>query len=251
MQPHTSYTIWTSQRTGSSLLCKALEATGIAGKPNEWLHDAETFDLFKTYKVDTPKALQHKLWEVGTSANGVFGLKVSMYEPHNTKILEQFQRFPGCSRQPKHRAEIWACAFPNSKHIFMTRRNKVRLAVSWWKAIKSEEWHRRAGAGPNVPNVKNDYLFEAIDHLLVEACMREAAIQEFFTEGGIVPLTIFYEDFTADYDGTVEGVLDFLGLKSENPQTATPFYDKLADEVSEAWVQRFRSERQQGWASRW
>gem|GEM_PF-4288901 len=29
MKPRSSYTIWFSQRTGSTLLCKALESTGI------------------------------------------------------------------------------------------------------------------------------------------------------------------------------------------------------------------------------
>ena len=60
--------------------------------------------------------------------------------------------------------------------------------------------------------MQDAYRFDAIAHLLLEACLREAAIQEFFTEGGIVPLTIVYEDFIADYAGTVQRVLDFLGV---------------------------------------
>ena len=68
------------------------------------------------------------------------------------------------------------------------------------------------------------------------------------TEGGIVPLTIVYEDFIADYAGTVQRVLDFLGVSPPEPfKIAPPLYDKLADEVSETWVQRFRRECQQGW----
>jgi LPS sulfotransferase NodH len=83
---------------------------------------------------------------------------------------------------------------------------------------------------------------------VLETSLREAAIQEFFTEGGIVPLTIVYEDFIADYAGTVQRVLDFLAIHSpERVKIAPPRYEKLADEVSEAWVQRFRRECQQGW----
>jgi LPS sulfotransferase NodH len=37
MQRRISYTIWFSQRTGSTLLSKALETTGIAGQLGEWL----------------------------------------------------------------------------------------------------------------------------------------------------------------------------------------------------------------------
>ena len=45
MKPKQSYIIWFSQRTGSSILCKALEDTGIAGRPSEWLHEHETNNL--------------------------------------------------------------------------------------------------------------------------------------------------------------------------------------------------------------
>ena len=78
MKPQISYTIWFSQRTGSTLLCKALEATGIAGKPNEWFN---TSDLFDHYKVPNHAELQTYLWNVGSASNGVFGIKHSFHEP--------------------------------------------------------------------------------------------------------------------------------------------------------------------------
>jgi trehalose 2-sulfotransferase len=37
MIPTQSYTIWFSQRTGSTLLNRALSSTGVAGDPGEWL----------------------------------------------------------------------------------------------------------------------------------------------------------------------------------------------------------------------
>ena len=50
------------------------------------------------------------------------------------------------------------------------------------------------------------------------------------------------------YAGTVQRVLDFLGVCPPKPfKIAPPGYEKLADEVSETWVQRFRHECQQGW----
>ena len=80
--------------------------------------------------------------------------------------------------------------------------------------------------------------------------MREAGIQEFFSEGGIVPLTLVYEDFIQEYEETVKSVLDYLGLDSTSVTVAEPYYARLANDVSEDWVQRFREERQQGWEYR-
>lgn len=130
MKPTLSYTIWFTQRTGSTLLCKALEETHIAGIPNEWL-----YTWLGDQRVRSYTELQMRLWESGSTANGVFGLKHSFHESHFTTLIETFRQFPGCPAHEKNRVRIWENALPNHKHIFMTRRNKVRLAVSWWKAV--------------------------------------------------------------------------------------------------------------------
>jgi trehalose 2-sulfotransferase len=243
-----SYTIWFSQRTGSTLLCKALESTGIAGRPAEVLS--------QEYLSSTPPAeAQQHLWQISSTPNGVCGYKHSFYEPYMGQMIDLLRRFPG--EQPPGpdapRAAVWEHAFPNHRHIIMTRRNKVRLAVSWWKAIQSEEWHRAStaqGAPAQRPDLADAYHFDAINQLLAESSLREAGIQEFFSEAGIVPLTVVYEDFILDYENTVRGILRFLGLDDSGVTVAPPYFSRLADDVSEAWAQRFRQERQRDWTNR-
>lgn len=248
MKPSLSYTIWFSQRTGSSLLCKALESTGVAGKPAEWLHHVTTgAELYTHYGVNRPSELQTKLWELGSTSNRIFGLKQGFFEPYFSSLLETFRQFPGCDGRPCNRGEIWENAFPNSKHIFMTRRNKVRLAVSWWKAIQTQEWYREHGSKPADKDVRDRYSSDAINTLYIGSVMREAGTQEFFTEANIVPLTVVYEDFIQRYKTTVLEILAYLGIPCEGVTIASPYYDQLADDVSEEWAQRFRKERQAGW----
>ncbi len=177
--PVLSYTIWFSQRTGSTLLCKGLESTGVAGKPNEWLHEHESYNLYKKYGVVNPILLQQELWKKGLTENGVFGLKLSACEPHNGEMLKTFKQFPGCKKE-FNRPQIWENAFPNHKYIWMTRRNKIRLAVSWWKAIKTNEWHRKHGTNPSEKDVRDEYLYDALNHLFNEAALREVFTQKFF-----------------------------------------------------------------------
>lgn len=250
MKPQLSYTIWFTQRTGSTLLCKALEATGMAGRPNEWLNRPGEAGLVAYYGVSDPAALQGHLWEIGSTPNGVFGLKFGLYQPYFSQVIDTFRQFPGCPQVETPRAAIWEHAFPNHRHIFMTRRNKVRLAVSWWKAIVSQEWHRKTGEAPKPADLAGEYRFEAIHHLFDECAMREAGTQEFFSEAGIIPLTIVYEDFIWDYEGTVRTVLDFLGLDSTGVDICPPYYARLADKVSEEWAQRFRDELQVDWPNK-
>lgn len=132
----------------------------------------------------------------------------------------------------------------------MTRRNKVRLAVSWWKAIRTEEWHRLSGASPRAVDLRDAYSFAAIHQLFRECAMREAGIQEFFTEGNIVPLTIVYEDFIQQYERTVRSVLDFLELDPASIEIPPPPLARTADTTSEEWIQRFREELQRDWPNR-
>jgi trehalose 2-sulfotransferase len=245
MRPKLSYTIWFTQRTGSTLLCKALEKTQIAGIPHEWL-----YTWLDGQSVDEPAELQMRLWKNGSTSNGVFGLKHSFHEPHFTELIKTFRQFPDCPAEENNRVKIWEYAFPNHKHIFMTRRNKVRLAVSWWKAIKTEEWHLLSGEQPGSFDLTNAYSFESIDHLYCECSMREAGIQEFFSEEHITPLTLVYEDFIEEYEQTIRNVLKFLGLHASSTDIPAPHFSPTADDVSEKWVQRFREERQKDWKNR-
>ncbi|AKG34826.1 Stf0 family sulfotransferase [Paenibacillus durus] len=239
-QPKLSYIIWFSQRTGSTLLNHALASTGVAGDPREWLH----------FQHNNPATFKREdleqIWKSGTTPNGVFGLKTGFEQRWIDAFRTMFE-LP----QNATMAEVWSAAFPNcSKHIYMTRRNKVRLAVSWWRAIVTGEWHRNFGQQPQEHDISDKYNFDAIQYLLLQSTMCEAAIEDFFSESGIVPLTIVYEDFIQDYEGTVKRVLEFLDVQAENINVAPPALDKLADDAAEQWVQRFREESQRGWENR-
>jgi len=248
MQPNLSYTIWFTQRTGSTLLCKALESTGIAGVPREWFNCPP--DLISTFHKADHTKLQEYLYKLGTTENGVLAINHSYHEPHFSQLIETLRKLPACPPETVKRTDVWEQVFPNHRHIFMTRRNKVRLAVSWWRAIQSEEWHLPNDEKRKPVDLSNGYSYDAINHLYNECSMREAGIQEFFTEGGIIPLNIFYEDFIQNYEGTIRTILDYLELDSRSISIAPPTLTKLADAVSEEWTQRFREERQNGWTNR-
>lgn len=103
---------------------------------------------------------------------------------------------------------------------------------------------------PKPVDLSKAYSYDAINHLYTECAMREAGIQEFFTEGDIAPLTIVYEDFVQEYEKTIRTILDYLELDSRSATIAPPAMAKTSDAVSEEWVQRFREERQNGWTNR-
>ncbi|MBD3919365.1 hypothetical protein H8B09_11420 [Paenibacillus sp. PR3] len=242
IKPSQSYTIWFSQRTGSTLLNTALASTGVAGNPAEWLN----------YQWNDPSSFKlenlENIWQQGTTPNGLFGIKIG----YEQRWIDVFRELFDLTHEASS-AEVWSTAFPNcNKHIYMTRRNKVRLAVSWLRAIRSDEWHRIAGAPPKECDLADKYDYDAIHHLIQESVMFEAALEDFFTQNGISPMTVVYEDFILDYEGTVLKVLEYLGVSTESVKIAAPAFDKIADEHAEQWVQRYREDCQKGWPNvRW
>ena len=250
MEPKLCYTIWFSQRNGSSLLCEGLKSTGLAGKPEEYFHLPENVNLLSHYGVDTYEAFQQKLWKAGTTSNGVFGVKVNAPRKENDPLIEELRKVPGLKNPAQANPfEVWQNLLPNTKHLFITRRNKIRQAVSWWKAIVSQTWHRPQGdvRKYNPSDIKDRYDFAAIRHLLFETTLREARIQDMLNLAGATSYTIVYEDFVQSYEETIRSVVKFLGVGQDDFKIAPPFYQQLADDLSDEWTERFRKELQKDW----
>ena len=127
MPPHKSYRIWFSQRNGSTLLCKGLEQTGICGIPGEYFNLMDASSLCDKYNVDTYGQLKETIWKLGTSSNGVFGIKHSLHASYSGRIFKEIKKLKGIPQDAEiDRQELLSDLFPNCKHIFLTRRNMQR-----------------------------------------------------------------------------------------------------------------------------
>ena len=246
MQPNTSYMVCATQRSGSNLLCEALADTGVAGQPTEYFLPDGQSALSKRWGVSTDAEFVDKVVETGSSPNGVFGVKVMMgggYFSHLTTNLSRARQHEG---QDFSGPALIDATFPNLHHIWVTRRDKVRQAVSWWKATQTDVWGRGSGEQP-VATGKPEFNFEAIDYLVQALVLKETSWQEYFADGSIVPCVVVYEDFIRGYEETVVRVLDFLNIPVPNDLDLTaPRLQKQADELSGDWVERYRDLKQSG-----
>jgi LPS sulfotransferase NodH len=268
--PRRSYLVCATPRSGSTLLCETLEQRGIAGRPREYFealketgvprrpreyfwglrspevlrllpHDAHldpTGERVATWsRDDYSRHLEASIQE-GTTPNGVFGAKMMWgYFDDFLELARGINRFGGMGD-----GSLLSAAFPELKYVFVSRSDKVRQAVSLWRALQTWVW-RKAEGHPNdepLPDKRAVYSFDAIDHLLDQLRRHEDAWRGFFFRVGQQPLSILYEDVAGDLDGTVARVLDALGL--ERPQNADPSRRAMArqsDDLSESWVQNY------------
>jgi len=270
MKPMLSYLVCATPRSGSTLLCHELDRTGLAGRPQEYFEALrrsgvprrphEYFDpdrhpniverlAFREMLEDAPKpnALwrpdiydQYLAWALreGTTANGVFGAKVMWgYLGDFAELLRGIEGNAGRSLP-----DLLARAFPGLRYVQITRRDKVRQAVSLWKAVQTQAWRREAGAGDDGREGRAPepvFSFRAINYLMRQLTAHDASWDAYFLGLGYEPLKVTYEELAESTDAVVRSVLDHLGIAAPaDLQIGAPRLSVQADEVSEAWVAR-------------
>ncbi len=242
------YLILATPRSGSTLLGQGLQATGLAGDPKEFFGHRMAFWM-QRWGAPTLTTYAARLTQARATPNGVFGAKL-LYR--QLLHLEHVARDdPALADLPL--PEILAQLFPNLHLVWVSREDKVRQAISWFKARQTGVW----GQDQAQPTVKLGAAWRRGDELLVpgelvfdydgittlfrQAEAEDAAIGRFFADTGIVPFKVNYEEFSARYEETVFDLLHWMGvevpagLTLPNPRTV-----KLADDRTDEWVARVR-----------
>lgn len=234
MKPHTSYLICATCRTGSYLLCEALENTGVAGKPSEY---------FRGMWGSTYETFLGEAFAQGLTPNGVFGAKIMMnYFDKLVRKLKQLSKFRD---KDIIDSALLSFAFPNLHYIWITRRNKIRQAVSLYKALLTGDWGHEVKAVSRKPLEFNP---DVIDHILRQFVIQDAAWEEYFTQSEITPFVVVYEDFVQNYEITALQILKYLDISiPPNLVFGKRKFKKQADALSEEWIQRYRALKQMKW----
>ena len=226
-------------RTGSTLLCFALQATGIAGHPDESFHPGIREEAQDRKKLGvTDEALFIPRWiEVSMTRNGVFGSKLLAFQ---TPLLMR-RTSEAAGRPYTSLYQALECIVPGARYIHVTREDKEAQAVSYYRALMSNEWHRfRSVFLPD--SVGREPFFDPIGigtcHALAEA--NDLYWDGYFKTHGIEPLHIVYEELARDFESVMRRVFAFLYLPVGTP-VPSPATEKLADAESAEWVARYRA----------
>jgi LPS sulfotransferase NodH len=234
------------------MVCRALTATDLAGRPDEYFLAVDQRELpgWRCWE-DGPFGRAHNardrehyleiVYDLGSTPNGIFGAKL-MWNNVAWAVAKfrEMPRFDGLDR-----AAVFHAAFPDLHVVHVTRRDRVRQGVSWARMAQDGVWVV-SDDEPARPAGTPQYDFDLIsgfEGLIVEA---ERGWRELFDELGLTPYEVVYEELVSDvgYRSAVLGVLEHLGLGSRGiaapPQPRT---HRQSDELNEAWVERYTSER--------
>jgi LPS sulfotransferase NodH len=182
-----------------------------------------------------------QLRRAGTTPNGVFGVKL-MWGYFGEVVGRLATLTDLVDASPP---EILAAAFPGLRYVRLTRRDKVRQGISWYRAAQTQRWRSTDAGVEGVGEPAFD--FPAIDGLVELAAADDRAWQIFFDSHGIEPLTIVYEELEHDPERACWQILDFLGVSAPARDVQPVWrHQRQADGLTEAWVQRFLAMRSDG-----
>jgi trehalose 2-sulfotransferase len=229
--PRVSYIIASTMRTGSYLLCEALEATGRAGHPRE-IFCPERRGMYESeWQLPKGVALDDFLrtaLEQGTTANGVFGTKIHF---HHVAPMAREAQFSGDAVQ------VLRQFFPGAKYIHLRRRDRRGQAISWYRAKISNEWWRIRGVTqPDLTRKVAEFHAPEIRRREFELERQQQAWDRFFADPAVESIMMDYETLAANYREEVARVLAFIG---EDPALAQalpePRLQVQADATTEEW----------------
>jgi trehalose 2-sulfotransferase len=250
MPRYDSYVICTSPRSGSTLLCKLLASTGVAGNPKSYFHEpsiadwldgvgAELCDL-----ADERSALETAFQMIvaeGSLDTGMFGFRLQRHSfDFFTEKLAVLH--PGRSSD----LERFRAAFGRTAFVHLTRGDKVEQAVSFVKAQQTGLWHRAADGTELerlAPPQEPAYDFVEIGKCVEEFISFDRQWESWFVSEGIEPVRITYDALSASPVETLRHILEELGVDGEAAKGVAPGTARLADKTNLEWIQRFRSEQ--------
>ena len=283
MSPSRSYLVCATPRSGSTLVCQALKATGVAERPEEYfealrhsgrprrpeeyfggMDDRSVLDHLGERTVGDDPQPRSPLWsraaydryldwamETGTTGNGVFGAKLMWgYFEDFVSLLRNVPRYRDVPLE-----DLMTTVFPEVTFIRVVRANKIRQAVSLWKAVQTATWREQdaiqsasVGLDDSEPPYKSfiqdhrpqlRFHYNAIAHLLDGILQEEASWDAFFEHCGISPILVLYENFAADYETSTVRVLERLRLSLPDAFAFEPRMKRQSDGINDDWARRF------------
>lgn len=240
--PPWPYLVCSTPRSGSTLLCEGLRATGRLATPAEYFNiEATLVPLSRRWGSADARAYVRDLYRHRTSPDGVLGVKLHWQQ------VEELRDVLGLAGErrgvfPRRERRLLEGLFPAARYVHVQRRDRDRQAVSYWIAEHTRQWSVHGGEEPPSACLP-DYDAVAIDAVRRRIDHQEACWARFFAENGIAPVTVVYEELAADYAGTIARVARALDVDLRPADVPPPRLRRQSDDASERLLRRYLAER--------
>lgn len=230
------YLICTSPRSGSSALCSALRSTGVMGWPVEHFNRSYVAKL-----VVPPSDLETYVRAVirgpGISM-GVCASKLFWFQ------LEFAKRSLAAEMSVAQVFELLLKTCDHPKVVRLVRKDKMRQAISYARAVKSGVW-RVSRATENPPNVLDASDFASVESWIARFLAWEGNWDALLERFNVAPILLCYEDIMGDWRSGVDSVAARLGIDLTDVDRAGIITEtaRQSDPATEEFLQAFDSWR--------
>lgn len=251
--PTQSYVICTTPRSGSTMLCKLLAATKIAGNPGSHFHEPSLsawlgyYDLQGELFSSDEEALEAVFaaaFEVGKGETNIFGLRLQ---------CDSFAFFTDQLRllHPNFASdrERMKAVFGTTHFIYLKREDHLNQAISRLRAQQTGLWHLKADGSDlerKEPEHSGGYERQKIGAYIQQAITQNEEWVRWFAEQSIMPLAVTYTELSRNPQAALSRVLAHIGLDRAAGNAVPVQTRKLSDETSLAWRERYISETADG-----
>ena len=238
--PSKSYLVLMTQRSGSTLLCAHLERIGY-GRPIEAFNAHQNHRNSIQWEIDytDPHAYIKKAIEYQT-VNDVMGMKFNLTEFR--LFLENARRLIQPAEFSLSDAEMVEVFFPGTRYIHLQRRNKVKQAISFSKALQNGIWNETVDQDEKY---KKYVLPSVYDREHIECCfdilLTGDLVWQYYLSGNqLSNKLVWFEDMIQNYPGKMREIYEYLGIQDK--EIIDPPLRKQSNQESLLWAARFEKE---------
>jgi LPS sulfotransferase NodH len=226
------YFVAFTMRSGSTVICHDLGRLDL-GEPREWFQEDN--------RVGRP-ASDYVIETVTQSRGELFGFKATWDQ------VQALCRALEAEGDPVPLMDL-RNVFPGLRVVHLVRRDKVRQAISLWRAATSGTWHIADHAGTEAG--RPDYDLDALQSYFIEVVCEDWMWMDHFARTGSDVLTVAYEDYLVDPLATIERICKHIGAwprrgRSQWADRPRIMRDEWTDQIAERFVADVRGPRRPG-----
>jgi LPS sulfotransferase NodH len=236
MSTPASYVLCGTPRTGSTLLCSLLAATGVLGRPESYFRGPDEVSWAGRFGLphDGSQVVDYggfigAVRAAATTNNGVFGARV---------MWGSMDRIVTGLKGTRDRSDLAVLerALGPLRFVHLWREDVVAQAVSWCRAEQSGFW-QQGDSQVRLPHLDLDQMKEMV------GTIREhnAEWQSWFTVHGVRPHTVTFEQLVQDSRATVEGIACLVGVIIPEAWRPSSQHQKQADGLNAEWESALRA----------
>jgi trehalose 2-sulfotransferase len=214
------YCVCFTCRSGSTSLANDLVHCGLG----------EPFEHFQEPRLRNDRPLARTICElVEASDSSVFGFKIALNQIHS--LTTRLRREGDLSATSDLRT-----IFPGLRFVSVHRTDKVAQAVSYWRAVMTDQWHVESRAPVRLG--RPEYDFDAIKEVLLAVVTEDWLWDAYFSANGIQCHQVVYEEYLQDRVSTLATLLDFLGVERPPVIPVLDVINIMRDDWTEHLVER-------------